>query len=145
MNPAEELLEIEKIKQLKARYFRLMDTKQWDELAGVFTADAELDVRQDAGEAAGRVRGRERIVEAIRRTVDSAVTVHHGHMPEIELTGPHTARGTWSMYDYVEWPSEGGRRGFHGFGHYVETYAREDGAWRIATLQLTRLRKDPLG
>ena len=27
----QQLLDIEQIKQLKARYFRLMDTKQWDE------------------------------------------------------------------------------------------------------------------
>ena len=144
MPAAEELLEIEALKQLKARYFRLMDTKQWEALGEVFTADAELDVRQDAGEQAGRVRGRERIVASIRSAVHEATTVHHGHMPEIELVGPDTARGTWSMYDYVEWPSASGRRGFHGFGHYVETYRKEDGAWRIASLKLTRIRRDPL-
>jgi 3-phenylpropionate/cinnamic acid dioxygenase small subunit len=145
MTPAEELLAIEKIKQLKARYFRLMDTKQWEAFGSVFTSEAEIDVRQDAGAEAGQVRGRERIVESIRSAVDAARTVHHGHMPEIEVTGPGTARGTWSMYDYVEWPAGDARRGFHGFGHYSETYRVEDGAWRIATLQLTRIRKDPLG
>jgi hypothetical protein len=144
MTEAQELLAIEEIKQLKARYFRLMDTKQWEQFGSVFTSEAEIDVRQDAGEKAGRVRGRERIVESIRSAVDSARTVHHGHMPEIELTGPDRARGTWSMYDYVEWPGGEERRGFHGFGHYHETYQVEDGAWRIATLQLTRIRKDPL-
>lgn len=144
MTTAEELLAIEQIKQLKARYFRLMDTKQWEELGSVFSSEAELDVRQDAGEEAGRVRGRDRIVKAIRTAVGAARTVHHGHMPEIELTGPDSARGTWSMYDYVEWPSETGRRGFHGFGHYEETYRFEDGAWRIVTLRLTRIRRDAL-
>ena len=29
----DELGELERIKQLKARYFRLLDTKQWEELA----------------------------------------------------------------------------------------------------------------
>jgi len=140
---ANELLAIESIKQLKARYFRLMDTKQWDRFGEVFTPDAEIDVRQDAGKA-GQVRGRERIVEAIRNAVHAAQTVHHGHMPEIELTGPDTARGTWAMYDYVEFPSDGPRAGFHGFGHYLETYRHQDGAWRIASMKLTRIRRDPL-
>ena len=32
----QQLLDIEAIKQLKARYFRCMDTKDWDGFAGVF-------------------------------------------------------------------------------------------------------------
>ena len=69
-------------------------------------------------------------------------TVHHGHMPEIELTGPDTARGTWAMFDYVEWPrpESGERVGLTGYGHYLEEYVREDGEWRIARTHLARLR-----
>ncbi|MBW8754754.1 MAG: nuclear transport factor 2 family protein, partial [Sphingomonadales bacterium] len=36
MDRLERLEAIEAIRSLKARYFRLMDTKQWDELRGVF-------------------------------------------------------------------------------------------------------------
>ena len=39
--------DIETIKQLKARYFRLMDTKDWDGLAEVFTADVVIDVSEE--------------------------------------------------------------------------------------------------
>jgi hypothetical protein len=64
-------------------------------------------------------------------------------MPEIELTGPTSATGIWSMFDYVdkagEYPIQ-----LRGYGHYHETYCKEpDGQWRIARLQLTRLRVDP--
>jgi hypothetical protein len=67
-------------------------------------------------------------------------------MPEIEITGEGTARGTWAMFDYVEWPPrEGGARvGLTGYGHYLEEYVREDGAWRIRRTHLSRLRVDPL-
>ena len=41
-SPLRELRDIESIKQLKARYFRFMDTKQWDEWQWVFTEDARL-------------------------------------------------------------------------------------------------------
>lgn len=41
-------------------------------------------------------------------TYQTSRTVHHGHMPEIDITGPDTARGTWAMFDYVEWPPHDG-------------------------------------
>ena len=141
---AVEMREIEAIKQLKARYFRLLDTKKWQDLAMVFAPDVEVDVSEDAGPEAGHVRGRERFVAFLQSMVGEARTVHHGHMPEIERTGPDSARGTWAMYDYVEFPSEGARRGLHGFGHYHESYRKIDGAWRIQSMKLTRLRVDPL-
>ena len=76
--------------------------------------------------------------------LESARTVHHGHMPEIELTGPDSAAGVWAMSDYVEFASEGVPVGFRGYGHYHERYVKRDGAWRIAHMKLTRLRRDPL-
>ncbi len=35
--------DIEDIKQLKARYFRMMDTKDWDAMRKVFAADVVVD------------------------------------------------------------------------------------------------------
>ena len=49
MDAAEELLAIEQIKQLKARYFRCMDTKDWDGLRAVFAPNAVLDVTGETG------------------------------------------------------------------------------------------------
>src|SRR5438270_1651984 len=64
------LLAVEEIKQLKARYFRSIDTKDWAGLASVFTADATL-------ESEGRVRrGRDDIVSFIARFLDGVVSVH---------------------------------------------------------------------
>ena len=138
MDPVERLLAIEEIKQLKARYFRTMDQKRWDEMAQVFTHDSVMD-------AEGYVnQGRDTIIEFLEQVIGNTKTVHHGHMPEIEITSATTARGTWAMFDYVEFPSEGERQGLKGYGHYTEEYAVEDGAWRIKRLVLTRLRVDPL-
>jgi ketosteroid isomerase-like protein len=130
------LADIEAIKQLKARYFRLLDTKDWAGFPGLFTIDAEVDVSEDAGDA-GRVSGRDRIAAFVERAVEGTRTVHHGHMPEIELTGVETARGVWAMFDCVEFANGSGQRGY---GHYFERYVKEDGVWRIAALRLTRLR-----
>jgi hypothetical protein len=131
----EQLVEIERIKQLKARYFRLMDTKQWPEWEQVFTEDAVLQWGPKEDDV---FRGREAIVKGVSQVLREATTCHHGHMPEIEIEGADRARGIWAMYDYVESP----RFVLHGFGHYHEQYRRQDGAWRIHRLQLTRLRED---
>jgi uncharacterized protein (TIGR02246 family) len=140
------LLDVEAIKQLKARYFRTLDTKDWDGFGDVFARDAVLEVP----EADMVVRGRDAIVDAVRDPLTGTRTVHHGHMPEIEVTGDDTATGIWAMADYVEWSGAGGgaeageRVGIQGYGHYREEYVREEGRWRIARSHLERLRVDPL-
>ena len=143
--PAETLLEIEAIKQLKARYFRFMDTKRWDDFASVFSEDAEIDVSDDAGPELGHVRGAGAIADYIRSAVDHARTVHHGHMPEIQITGPDKAEGVWAMFDYVEFPGDDGPRGLRGYGHYFEQYTKSQGGWKIRSMKLARLRIDPIG
>jgi uncharacterized protein (TIGR02246 family) len=139
----QRLVDIEDIKRLKARYFRSLDTKDWDEFAQVFAQDAHLEVPEgDVSED-----GREAVVRSVSTVLEGVTTVHHGHMPEIEITGDDTARGIWAMFDYVEFPvaEGGGRFGLKGYGHYIEDYVREDGEWRIKRLELSRLRVDPLG
>jgi uncharacterized protein (TIGR02246 family) len=132
----QRLLDIEEIKQIKARYFRCLDTKDWEGLARVFTADAAL-------EAEGNVReGRDNIVGFIAKVLDGVVSVHHGHMPEITVTGADSATGVWAMFDYLTLPTEGAG-GFRGYGHYHEEYVRQEEGWRIKRLLLTRLRVDP--
>ncbi len=136
------LVDIEEIKQLKARYFRTLDTRDWDGFGNVFARRAVLEVP----EADTTCTGRDEIVAFVSGALEGARTVHHGHMPEIELTGADGARGTWAMFDYVEWPAPapGARVGFHGYGHYCEEYVREHGMWRIGRSRLERLRVDPL-
>lgn len=142
-DPVQRLVDIEAIKQLKARYFRLMDTKRWDDWGLVFATDVVMEVP----EADMVNNGRSEVVRIVSSALEGARTVHHGHMPEIEVTGADTARGTWAMFDYVEWPpgGDGARVGLTGYGHYLEDYVREDGEWRIARTRLERLRVDPLG
>jgi len=142
MDAAEQLLAIEQIKQLKARYFRSMDTKDWDGFAAVFAPDAVLDVTGETGADEGIVRGNELIAAYVRGHVDPVTTVHHGHMPEIEVTSATTASGVWSMEDMLRWPEGSPISSMHGYGHYHETYEKIDGQWRIASCKLTRLRVD---
>ena len=130
---------LEAIKQLKARYFRTMDTKDWDAMRKVFAADVVVDTTSSGGNV---VEGAEEFIAFLRAALQDVVTVHHGHMPEIELTSATTAKGIWAMEDHLKWPNG---REMHGYGHYHETYELVDAGWRIKTLTLTRLRVDVSG
>ncbi len=128
--------DIEAIRQLKARYFRTMDTKDWDAMRQVFTDDVVMDTTAAGG---GLVTGADEFMAFLRETLDRAVTVHQGHMPEIELTSETTATGIWALNDIVIFP--GGAR-LDGYGHYHETYEKSAGEWRIKSSKLTRLHAD---
>ena len=128
--------DVEAIKQLKARYFRTMDTKQWDEMRRVFTDDATIDSSESGGNV---ITGADEFMTFLRETLSDVVTVHHGHMPEIEVTSATTAKGIWALQDLLVWPN--GTR-LLGFGHYHETYEKVDGEWHIASSKLTRLHMD---
>ena len=138
----DEWREIEALKQLKARYFRFLDTKQWESWRDLFTGDALLKVHSVVTTWGGEpqlrqdIQGSETIMTTVRALIDNSVTVHQGHMPEINLTSPTTATGIWAMEDIVE-NSQGRMRGH---GHYHETYEMIGGKWLIKTIRLTRLR-----
>jgi SnoaL-like domain len=132
----DRIAEILEIHRLKALYFRLMDEKRWDEWAEVFTED--FVGIYDGPHPQLRFEGRAQIVAENRKILATARTVHHGHMPEIELTSATTATGIWAMFDYVELPEFTLR----GYGHYHDEYVKQGGRWRIKATRLTRLRCD---
>ena len=131
--------DIEEIKRLKARYFRMMDTKDWARLSDVFTDDVEIDM---TGEGGGVTRSVGEYMPFLRDNIESVVTVHHGHMPEIELTSATTAKGIWALEDRLWWPPGGPISYMHAFGHYHETYEKTAAGWRIKTMTITRLRRN---
>ena len=99
-----------------------MDEKRWDEWGEVFTEDAEIDTTEDAPQA--RFAGRANIVAFVSGAVGPAVTIHHGHMPEIEILGPGRARGIWAMEDHLEFPGDPPAFIVDGRGHYHEEYEK---------------------
>ena len=138
MNDDTALMDIESIKQLKARYCRYLDTKDWDRWRDLFTDDFVGDTTAAGGAV---IVGGDEFMAYTRHTIGrpSQATVHHVHAPEIELTSATTARGIWALNDIVRLVPA---LTLHGYGHYHETYEKRDGHWRITTSQLTRLRED---
>ena len=122
------LEDIEAIKQLKYRYFRHLDLKQWDELAQCFAADATVSY----GSGKYEFRGVGAIMGFLSESLGEArgsVTIHHGHHPEIELLGPTSARGSWALYNYMFNIKE--NRGIRIGAYYEDSYVKLAGAWRF--------------
>jgi hypothetical protein len=140
MNDVERLIAIEAIKNLKARYFRYVDTgADMKTRATLFAPDATIFFPEFHPKPMSRAEIGKWAVD----TMAGSVTVHHGFTPEIEILSETTAKAIWPMEDRIHWTGE--RRpdqmtGLHGFGHYHETYEKIDGEWKIKTLMVTRLR-----
>jgi hypothetical protein len=144
MDPLHELVEIEAIKQLKGRYQRGVDTKDWALLESVFSANARSVY--NGGKYA--FEDRDAILEFLKTSMGSPniKTMHHAHTPEIEITSETTARGTWYLEDFVltAVPSETTPNGtvLHGTGIYHDEYMKVDGAWKICLTGYERIFQD---
>jgi hypothetical protein len=130
-------VDVEEIKTLKARYFRYLDLHWWDEFRGLFTDDAQFEI----AESTSRPGSIDDFIASVSRHLGRAMSVHHGHMPEITLVDRDHAHGIWAMFDLVEPAADSGYPVLTGFGHYTEEYRKVDGHWRIARLRLTRLKR----
>jgi hypothetical protein len=112
------------IERLKYRYIRLLDTKQWDEFAGCFTADATGDYNGLAFDS------RDALVDYMRANLGpEIITMHHVHHPEIEVDGD-LATGRWYLHDRVL--AQAFRLGLEGAAFYEDRYVRTADGWRIA-------------
>jgi hypothetical protein len=123
------LEDVEALKQLKYRYWRFLDCKQFDDLAALFIPEATTCYSSGKYE----FNGRDAIMSFLREALGPArgsVTIHHGHHPEIALTGPDSATGTWALYNYMFNPRE--NRGIRIGAYYEDRYVRRDGVWLFA-------------
>lgn len=140
--------DLDAIRAVFARRLYVMDTKQWDAYGSCHTEDVVSESWAAEG-GAPQVWGREALTDAIRATLDGrtpVTSVHHGHTPILELTGPDpdtgepTATGIWAMEDRLWWTTGGRERSLHGWGHYHERYRRVGGEWLISFRRLERIR-----
>lgn len=132
----QQLSDLEDIRTLKHRYFRGIDTADWALLEPLFTSDVAVDYR--GGNYRVRLSGRDNMLDFLANSFHSgAVAMHHGHMPEITLTGEDTAEGIWYLEDiFINLES---RSHTIGSAIYRDWYVRENGTWRIARTEYDRV------
>jgi hypothetical protein len=129
-----QLEELEAIKQVKYRYLRFIDCKQWTELRDVFTED--VTVTYDKGRYSAD--GLDAVISFLLGTLErtDVASMHQVHCPELEITSSTTAKGVWYFHDHVVNPGEvsGGMPGhsiLQGAGFYEDVYIKIAGEWKI--------------
>jgi SnoaL-like domain len=117
---------LEELRQLKYRYLRTLDLKQWDDFAQTLAPDVQASYGPTL-----RFDGRNAVVEFMRGSLGPAIiTVHYCHHPELTVAGD-TATGIWYLQDTVLITEH--RMLLRGAAFYEDTYARgRDGRWRIS-------------
>ena len=129
------LEDIEAIKRLKAKYWRSLDKKQWDELGECFTEDVTGYFPTATS------HGRKALVEFNMGLLGDKdiISIHQGHNPEIDITSDITAKAIWSLYDYIlDTRANNPRSARKGWAYYEDVYAKENGEWMIKSTTLIR-------
>ncbi|WP_427869548.1 nuclear transport factor 2 family protein [Leucobacter luti] len=140
---------------LKARYFRAVDTQDWEALRQVYTPDARF-----SGFGFGIREGVDTLIAGLSEHLAGVRSQHLGANPEfavrapVALRGVWVARGVWAMRDELHFapghpslaaPSAPDMRGIRGTGFYEDEYALTRRGWRISSSRLVRTRVEALG
>jgi len=132
----QQLSDLEDIRTLKHRYFRGIDTADAALLETLFTADVSVDYR--GGNYRVSLCGRDDMLDFLANSFHSgAIAMHHGHMPEITLTGANSAEGLWYLEDiFINLEQK-----THTIGSaiYRDRYRREGDRWLIARTEYDRV------
>ena len=122
MDAVEQIVAIEDIRRLKARYCHLIDGKEWPAYGDLFTEDAVMEM------GTIRAEGREAIVDFVSTAIGEVKTAHNAHSPAIDIHSDQEASATWGITFVQE------QNKMNGWGFYYETYRRAPGGpWQIAT------------
>jgi SnoaL-like domain len=130
MNDLERLIAVDQIKQLKAKYFRGVDTGNGDLVKSILAEDCVLDYM---GCCTDPATGRD-FIPAMNVVLHGRnswrsdglsglgiVSVHQGHNFEVEFISDTSAKVIWSMTDRLYFPPGGPFSCMTGVGHYHET------------------------
>ena len=122
-----DLEAIELIKQLKARYFRFLDTGSFDELVAVFSENVTAHFQ--GGYYEFKLEGRDALIDFYRGAFTSEkFGTHNVHHPEISVNGDQ-AQAIWYLQDTFYNLEE--MRVTQGTAFYRDRYDKNNGEWLI--------------
>jgi hypothetical protein len=124
----QRLIDIEEIKQLRARFANAVDNRRWEELrSDILAKDCVVDVpsgivqqeNQSAGERTKLV-GHDAVITFIRNALgDKPGGSHAVTIPIVEILSPTSAKGVWRL----------------GTATYFDTYTKINGRWRMQSIR----------
>jgi len=133
MTPLERLVEIEAIRDLKARRDYNLDMKDWATYATLHAPE-----HQSASLSTGPATG-PAVIAALAKNLAHISTTHHSHSPIIEFQDSENATGIWALEDHLLWRENGELIQLWGTGFYHERYVKRDGRWLFTYRRLDRL------
>lgn len=149
MKRLEKLEAIEAIKQCKARYWRAIDSKDFDLLRTVMAERVVFDTSLSTWDP---IKGQHPLLPAKTEPSRSLAEVmgnarkimgagtqsaHMGHIPEITIESDCTARAYFPFEDRVLFK---GFAAFNGYGYYKDHFEKIDGQWLIVKSKIYRYR-----
>jgi hypothetical protein len=112
-----------------------MDQQSWEDWRDLFVDDLRASFPDDGGTHIGA----DAFVRHVSKALEGAVSMHEGHLSELEFTAVDSARGIWAMSDEIRFPPGSPKKVLRGSGWYYEEYRRSEGGdWRFASLTLKR-------
>jgi len=148
MTETEKLAGMEEIRQLRAKYWRGVDSHDGELVRSILAEDCVLDYNGCMTDPTTGVDHMP-VMNLVLRGRDSwqtdnlegpkIVTVHTGHQYEIDITGETTAEGIWYFTDRFFMPEGGPFSRFVGYGRYHETYEKAADGWKLKTTRIERI------
>ena len=136
-----DLLDIEKIKELRLSYSYLMDARDLDNLMNVF-ADGAVCGYGPYGDWVGKDVIYNNYKETFKDTLDTPlVSMHVNTNHLVKITGPDKAKGRVYLLDGITKNMDGsdiedGKSNFLWLALYDEEYVKIDGVWKIKNMNL---------
>ena len=131
MRRIENLEHVNAIKDLKARYWTSVDRQKLDDVRDCLAPEgAVVDF-----EGVPRCDNRDAFIAIIREQGcrPGLHNMHHGQNPQIQITGPAEAKGTWDVYFFSI--DTAARTTIQMSGEYDDRYVLKNGRWWIQTTQ----------
>lgn len=126
----QRLKDIDEIKSLKSRYFRALDTKDWDALEETLHPDISTSYSNGKLVFHGPKEVTNYFNESMPKT---EITLHQGHNPEITILSDTEAEGKWYLEDRLIFAEGNEYCGLQieGSAIYTDKYVKVDGKWLI--------------
>lgn len=131
----QRLEDIEAIKKVQGKYYRCLDTKNWDELGECFAPDFHTAF-SDGRLVFDKWEDLRKFYEE-NMGVGQQISQHNGHTPEITILSETEAQAFWYLQDILIVPPADW--GIQGTAIYDITYGKYDGEWKIKTIGYKRI------